>query len=226
MPPKNQNQDTNQNTNPIEHQNVPVAHQGLHDFLYSVADEHAADTADVPAPEHRVDTPIPVQDWCDRAQNTKLAGVYAVLDRDRQTQFIGYSRNVALSLRSHLTQKGEDLCALVKVQPFKFPKREDMAALQSEWIAALPSPPPGNIDGTWAKTIREAATQAMSTAEREAYEEKKLKLRRAMADSSLSKEHDQAQAEGTGDQPADLAAAMTDDNWSALIREQTQKTQS
>lgn len=208
----------------IEHQNIPVAHQGLHDFLYSAADEHEAEPAAAPVPEPTVDTPIAVQAWCDQAQNAKVAGVYAVLDRNQQTQFIGCSRNVCLSLRSHLTQKGEAVCALVKVQTFKFPKRDTMAALRDEWIAALPSPPPGNGDGTWAGTIREAATQVMSAAEREAYEAKKLKLRRAMADGSLSKEQDQAEANGTG-QPADLAAAVTDDNWSALIHEQTQETQ-
>lgn len=216
MPPENENS--------IEHQNIPVAHQGLHDFLYSVADEHEAETTAAPAPEITGDTPVAITDWCDRAQNAKVAGVYAVLDLDHQTQFIGCSRNVSLSLRSHLTQKGEAVCAFVTVQTFKFPKRDAMAALQNEWIAALPSPPPGNVDGTWAGTIREAATQVMSAAEREAYEEKKLKLRRAMADGSLSKEQDQAEANGTG-QPADLAAAMTDDNWSTLIREQTQETQ-
>jgi hypothetical protein len=205
----------------IEHQNVPTAHRGLHDFLYSAADEH--ETAAAPAPEIAADTPIPVQTWCDQAQNTKVAGVYAVLDRDRQTQFIGCSRNVSLSLRSHLAKKGTAVCALVKVQPFKFPKRDAMAALRDEWIAALPSPPPGNGDGTWAGTIREAATQVMSAAERDAYEAKKLKLRRAMADGSLSQEPDQAG--GAAASPSDLQAAMTDDNWSALIKAQTQETQ-
>ena len=29
-----------ENNTPIEHQNVPAAHQGLHGFLYSSDDEH------------------------------------------------------------------------------------------------------------------------------------------------------------------------------------------
>ncbi|NJN20462.1 MAG: GIY-YIG nuclease family protein [Leptolyngbya sp. RL_3_1] len=205
----------------IEHQNIPTAHQGLHDFLYGAADEHEATAA--PAPEITADTPMALETWCDQAQNAKVAGVYAVLDRDRQTQFIGYSRNVSLSLRSHQSQKGDAVCAWVKVQPFKFPQRDAMAALRDEWIAALPSPPPGNGDGTWAGTIREAATQVMSAAEREAYEAKKLKLRRAMADGSLSQEQDQQ--DGAAASPSDLNAAMADDNWSALIKAQTQDTQ-
>lgn len=212
-----------ENLSPIEHQNVPQAHQGLHDFLYSSADEHSAETTAVPALELTANSPIAVEAWCDEVQNAKIAGVYAVLDGDRQTQYIGYSRNVALSLRSHLTQMGTEICTWVTVQAFKFPKRDEMEKLRDEWIAALPSPPPGNLEGTWAETVKDAATQVMSAAEREAYEEKKIKLRRAMADGTLHKEEIKAQSEA--EQRQDLAAAMNDDNWSAVIREQTQETQ-
>ncbi|MGF1513329.1 MAG: GIY-YIG nuclease family protein [Elainellaceae cyanobacterium] len=205
---------------PIEHQDVPEAHQGLHSFLYSSNDEHAAETPDASQLAQGTDAPISIDAWCDEAQNAKVAGVYAVLDRDRQPQFIGYSRSVTRSLRGHLTQKGDAVCAFVRVQPFQFPKRDAMEALRDEWIAALPSPPPGNVDGSWAGTIREAATQTMSAAERQAYEEKKLKLRRAMADGSLSQDAVKTQTNSG----QDLAAAMNDDNWSAVIREQTQET--
>jgi hypothetical protein len=211
-----------ENSSPIEHQNVPQAHRGLHDFLYSSADEHSAETTAVPALERTVDTPLAVEAWCDEAQNAKIAGVYAVLNGDRQTQYIGYSRNVALSLRSHLTQMGAEICTWVTVQAFKFPKRDEMEKLRDEWIAALPSPPPGNLDGSWAETVKDAATQAMSPAEREAYEEKKIKLRRAMADGTLHQEEIKAQSAAA--QRQDLADAMQDDNWSAVIREQTQET--
>ena len=212
-----------ENTNAIEHQNIPTAHLGLHGFLYSAGDEHAAATAATPDLETESDRPMPVLAWCDLAQNAKVAGVYAVLDCDRQPQFIGYSRNVSLLLRSHLAQKGDAVCAWVTVQTFKFPKRDAMAALQADWIAALPSPPPGNVDGTWASTVGEAAAQTMSAAEREAYEAKKQKLRRAMAEEVPAAP---AQAHNPSENPpADLAAAMTDDNWSALVREQTQETQ-
>jgi hypothetical protein len=209
-------------TSPIEHQNVPQAHRGLHDFLYSSVDEHSAEAIATSTLEQTIDTPVALEAWCDQVQNAKVAGVYAVLDGDRQTQYIGYSRNVALSLRSHLTQMGAEVCAWATVQAFKFPKRDEMEKLRDEWIEALPSPPPGNLDGTWAGTVKDAATQVMSAAEREAYEAKKLKLRRAMADGSLHQEEVKAQSEG--EQRQDLAAAMNDDNWSAVIREQTQET--
>jgi hypothetical protein len=208
-----------ENLTPIEHQNVPQAHQGLHDFLYSSTDEHSVETT--AAVIVQTDEPVAVEDWCDQTQNAKVAGVYAVLDRDRQTQFIGYSRNVALSLRSHLTQMGAEVCALVTVEPFKFPKRDAMEQLRDEWIAALPSPPPGNVNGNWATTVKEAATQVMSAEEREAYEAKKLKLRKAMADGTLNREEMKVNA---SDSRQDLAAAMNEDNWSAVVRAQTKET--
>lgn len=208
---------------PIEHQNVPQAHQGLHDFLYSSADEHAVEVTPTPVQTQAIDSPVEINVWLDDVQNAKVAGVYAVLDCDRNTQFVSYSRNVALSLRGHLTQKGGAVCSKVTVHPFKFPKRAEMEALRDEWIAALPTPPSGNLDGTWASTIKAAATQAMTDTERKTYEEKKLKLRRAMADGTLQK--DTAQVNHDLEQRQSLAAAMNDDNWSAVIREQTQETQ-
>ncbi|MGB8702198.1 MAG: GIY-YIG nuclease family protein [Thermosynechococcaceae cyanobacterium] len=212
-----------ENSSLIEHQNVPQAHRGLHDFLYDAEDEHGVETVSERAQASNLDAPQSVEAWCNAVQNAKIAGVYAVLNSDRQTQYIGYSRNVALSLRSHLTQKGAAVCAFVAVAPFKFPKREDMEQLRDQWIAELPSLPPGNLDGTWAGTVQDAAKQVMSAAEREAYEAKKLKLRRAMADDTLNRAVVSTPSEV--EQRQKLAAALNDDNWSAVIQEQTQQTQ-
>lgn len=198
----------------IEHQNVPQEHRGLHDFLYSSADEHGAE----PAPEIATVAAVtaPVEDWCNA--NAKVAGVYAVLNSRQQTQYIGYSRNVSLSLRSHLIAHGAEVCALVRVQPFKFPKREEMEQLRDQWLVELPSPPSGNTDGSadWASTVRSAQVTVMSEVDRAAYEEKKLKLRKAMADGSLHREESAASQH--------LAAKIQDDNWSAVISEQTKET--
>lgn len=208
----------------IEHQNVPQEHRGLHDFLYSSTDEHGAETAPEAA-SITVDANTTIEDWCNAAQNAKVAGVYAVLDSSQQTQYIGYSRNVSLSLRSHLTAHGADVCALVRVQPFKFPKREEMEQLRDNWIAELATIPPGNTGagGVWATTVGEIAKAAMSPEEQAAYEEKKLKLRRAMADGALSRELDAA-AISDDQKREQFAAAMNDDNWSAVIQGQTAET--
>jgi len=63
----------------------------------------------------------------------------------------------------------------------------------------------------------------MSEQEKAVYEEKKLKLRRAMADSDLSRELDAAAL--SNEQKRDnFTAAMNDDNWSAVIQAQTAET--
>ncbi len=208
----------------IEHQNVPTNHQGLHDFLYSAADEHGAAPTQV-----RVDfdssSIIPLTEWQSLIENDRIAGVYAVLDVSKQHQYIGYSRNVLTSLKGHLAEHGNDICAYVRVQSFKFPKREEMEQLRDTWIAELATIPAGNTGegGVWATTVGEIAKAAMSVEEQAVYEEKKLKLRRAMADSGLSRELDAAAI--SDEQKRDhLAAAVNDDNWSALIQGQTAET--
>jgi hypothetical protein len=208
---------------PIEHQNVPQAHQGLHSFLYSSDDEHEAADPTPAKSEIPTEAICPLTDWCESAAITKVAGVYAVLDRDRQTQYIGYSRNIALSLRGHLTQLGEELCAFVKVHTFTIPKRDEMEALKHQWIAELESVPSGNASNSnlWASTVGSAAIAAMTEAERQAYDEKKLKLRKAMADGNLSSEQlPQTQS----DRAANLEAAVTEDDWSGVVNQQTQET--
>jgi hypothetical protein len=228
-PAAGKTQVTTDNTIPIEHQNVPQEHQGLHGFLYGSDDEHDAVNAAIAEPSIATEAITPLDAWCEAVGNAKIAGVYAVLNGDRQTQYIGYSRNVALALRGHVTQIGADICALVRVQPFKFPKRDDMEALQNAWIAELGVTPPGNIDdsGLWATTIGAAAIAAMSAAERQAYDEKKLKLRKAMAEAESRETGD-----GKGDSTsADLSvrrqhleAAVTQDDWSSVVQQQTQET--
>jgi hypothetical protein len=217
----------------IEHQNVPTNHQGLHDFLYSATDEHAVTATQTQLNLDGGDRQrqvfnqriLSLVDWQSLAENARVAGVYAVLDGMHQTQYVGYSRNVSTSLKGHLAEHGSDICTFVRVQVFKFPKREEMESLRDAWIAGLAAVPPGNTGegGVWATTVGEIAKAAMSESELVAYEEKKLKLRRAMADSALSRELDAAAI--TDQQKHDnFTAAMTEDNWSAVIQEQTAET--
>lgn len=206
----------------IEHQNVPQAHQGLHGFLYSSEDEHTA-TATSSLNLDTAAQVMPLEAWCDLAGNAKVAGVYAVLGRDRRIHYIGYSRNVALSLKGHLAQLGSDVCALVQVEPSKVARREAMEAQRQAWLAQLDYVPSGNAEASdlWAGTVGEAAIALMSASERQAYEEKKLKLRKAMAEADLG--HENA-AQNHANTPSALQAAVENDDWSAVIQEQNQQT--
>jgi hypothetical protein len=217
-----------ENNLPIEHQNVPTGHRGLHDFLYNSDNEHAVEEVIVTSELLNNGVEImPLKAWCEVASNTKIAGVYAVLNAKRQTQYIGYSRNVLLSLNGHVAQNGEQNCAYVRVQAFKFPKRQEMEDLRDAWIAQLDSIPRGNDTEceNWASTLGEIANSAMSSEERQAYEEKKLKLRKAMADTTLTQEIEMLDTSEV-ERRQKMDAAVNHDDWSVVINAQTQETKS
>ncbi|MGQ4646219.1 GIY-YIG nuclease family protein [Lyngbya aestuarii] len=204
---------------PIEHQNVPEAHLGLHGFLYNSEDEHtAAEVNAVPESESNSNQVLPLEMWCAQPEHARVAGVYAVLDSQQHIQYVGYSRNVLKSLESHVTQNGSETCAGVRVQLFKYPKRTEMEALRDEWLQELDTVPPGNSDESqkWASTINQAARAVMTDAERNAYEEKKLKLRKAMADTTLATESEAKDASEV-ERRQKLDAAVNNDDWSAII---------
>ncbi|NJR49623.1 MAG: GIY-YIG nuclease family protein [Leptolyngbyaceae cyanobacterium CSU_1_3] len=199
----------------LEHQNVPQAHQGLHSFLYGSDDEHSATRA--ANLQSQGDEIMTIADWSLQAANSKIAGVYAVFDDDRTLQYVGYSRNVLLSLNGHITQVGEKNCTFLRLKTFKFPKREEMEQLRDAWIAESGSLPLGNQADGWAATVGESAKLAMTAADREAYEEKKLKLRKAMADQDLSKETNLTETEA--DRRQKLESAVHNDDWSGVIQQ-------
>jgi len=206
--------------NPIEHQNVPENHRGLHDFLYSSDDEHTINEQTVISDLKNDGTEVmPIAIWCESSLNTKIAGVYAVLNEKHNTQYIGYSRNVLLSLNSHIAQLGKSTCALVRVQSFKYPKRTEMENLRDAWLAELDSIPPGNDTqtGLWTSTVGEAARVAMSATERNAYEEKKLKLQKAIAQSTLN--HSESLDAKDLERRQKLESAVENDDWSSIINE-------
>jgi hypothetical protein len=207
---------------PLEHQNVPIAHQGLHNFLYSSDSEHNAEEAFAVINADGTEI-VEISVWEQQAENSKVAGVYAVLDCDRLYQYIGYSRDVLRSLKGHITQNGNQVCSYIRVQTFKFPKRQEMEALKIAWLSELNYLPVGNQEGnTWASTIGEAAKATMTQSERNAYEEKKLKLRKAMADTTLVDElaAPTSQSETEVQRRQKLEAAVKNDDWSSIIEAQ------
>ena len=206
---------------PLEHQNVPVAHQGLHNFLYGSDNEHNAErSAEIISDGTNI---TPVSQWEQQTGDNKVAGVYAVIDSDRTYQYIGYSRDVLRSVKGHIAQNGDRACTYIRVKTFKFPKRQAMEALKDEWIADLDYMPAGNTgEGTWAGTIREAANATMTAEEKNAYEEKKLKLRKAMADASLIDELTAQDNLNDAEvkRRQQLEAAVKNDDWSSVIESQ------
>ena len=208
---------------PLEHQNVPVAHQGLHSFLYGSENEHEVDTSAVVVDSDGTDI-SEISQWSKQSANNKVAGVYAVLDRDRVYQYISYSRDVLRSVGGHIAQNGTEACVYIRVKTYKFPKRNSMEALKNEWLKALDYTPVGNCEGanTWARTIGETAQASMTESQRNAYEEKKLKLRKAMADPTLIDEltDKNAQSATEVERRQKLETAVKNDDWSSVIESQ------
>jgi hypothetical protein len=96
-------------------------------------------------------------------------GVYAVFDCDRVLQFVGYSRDIYLSLKQHLVRQ-PDLCHWVKFYVIEKPSRSFLETVQAAWIDENGVTPMGNgaASNSWLDAIDTKPT--MTPAERESYE--------------------------------------------------------
>jgi len=72
-----------------------------------------------------------------------VIGVYAIFDQAQTLQFVGYSRDVALSLKQHLVRQPHQ-CYGVKWHAIARPQRSHLEAIQAAWIREHGSTPPGN----------------------------------------------------------------------------------
>lgn len=70
-------------------------------------------------------------------------GVYAIFGQDQTLQYVGYSRDVYLSLRQHLVRQPE-ACYWVKVQTIDRPSRAVLEEIRAAWLAENGELPPGN----------------------------------------------------------------------------------
>ena len=81
-------------------------------------------------------------------------GVYAIFNQDKNLQFVGYSRDVYLSLRQHLVRQPQQ-CYWVKVQTIERPSRTILENIEQAWIAENGSLPVGNGEqkSSWTQPI-------------------------------------------------------------------------
>ncbi|MBF1999713.1 MAG: GIY-YIG nuclease family protein [Synechococcales cyanobacterium M58_A2018_015] len=70
-------------------------------------------------------------------------GVYAIFDANQVLQYVGYSRDVSLSLKQHLVRHPQS-CYWLKVQTIERPSRTILEGIQAAWIAENGTTPPGN----------------------------------------------------------------------------------
>ncbi|MBW4582541.1 MAG: GIY-YIG nuclease family protein [Tildeniella nuda ZEHNDER 1965/U140] len=81
-------------------------------------------------------------------------GVYAIFDQQQTLQYIGYSRDVYLSLKQHLVRQPEQ-CYGLKVQTIDRPSRTILEEIRTAWISENGSVPAGNgaDEGKWTQAI-------------------------------------------------------------------------
>jgi hypothetical protein len=93
-------------------------------------------------------------------------GVYGIFDREKTLQFVGYSRDVFLSLRQHLVRQPE-FCYWVKVETIERPSRKILEEIEQAWIVENGSLPIGNAENK-EKWISPIDAKALITDEEQA----------------------------------------------------------
>ncbi|HEY9749186.1 MAG TPA: GIY-YIG nuclease family protein [Allocoleopsis sp.] len=96
-------------------------------------------------------------------------GVYAIFDQAQTLQFIGYSRDIYLSLQQHLVRRPQ-ACYWFKAQTSDRPNRTALEAIRDAWIAENGATPIGNREehSLWSQPID--AKQTMTAAEQAEYQ--------------------------------------------------------
>jgi Fe-S cluster biogenesis protein NfuA len=225
---------------------VPEGHKGLHSFLYGEGGAEEAHGTAAGVSESQSSSPrapytfhegeddgtaiVSTESYLESRDGERPVGVFAVYDSRRNLQYVGYSRNMVLSIRTLLTRVSEDRCTFVRVMVFANKAMQSRAALQREadnWLAEAGTLPPGNgaEQELWNGNSESTASTSfdmtsMSVDELAAYEEKKDKMKRAMGE--IKKEENGGDKEDTMDErQAKMRAAMNNGDWSAVIDGQT-----
>jgi hypothetical protein len=96
-------------------------------------------------------------------------GVYAIFDQNQTLQYIGYSRNIYLSLKQHLIRKPQS-CYQIKAKTIERPSRTLLEEIKAAWIAENGSIPVGNAaeESQWNQAIN--VKPLMSANEQQEYE--------------------------------------------------------
>jgi len=181
---------------------------------------------------------LPVNEYLETRDGEKPLGVFMIFDASETVQYISYSRNMVLSIKALLKRMGPQRVSFVKTMVFANKAMATRTNLEREvqsLVEECAAPPPGNgperelwegppTSSAASTSLASLDLSVMSPAELAEYEEKKLRMRRAMG-------------ENLGDDPAAGSAeaeerrrktllAVEGDNWSAVVDEQTRATMS
>lgn len=209
--------------------NVPEGHVGLHGLLYGEGGAEAHDAVsvyEIRTGEDDGSTVVSMGAYVEARDAEKPLGVYAVYDSAKTVQYVGYSRNVVVALKTHAKRLGAETCAFTRVMVFankSMASRSNMEAEVKDWIVELGVIPPGNsAAGREMWDEFSVDTEAFSEAELAEYEGKKLKMRKAMGENL----YDDVQGETMDAKERRLTflQAVEGDDWSEVIDGQTKQT--
>lgn len=131
---------------------------------------------------------IPVDEYLESRDGESPIGVYAIFDSKRNLQYVSYSRNIVLAIKVRSTRVGEDRCSFVKAMVFMNKAMSTRSTLEREaqnWLDAAGTIPPGNgvEQEIWEGVqLKDLKPEDMSPTELAEYEDKKLKMRKAMGE--------------------------------------------
>lgn len=114
----------------------------------------------------------------------KKIGVYAIFNRERELQFVGYSRDIYVSLKQHLVRQPQS-CHWIKLQTIDRPSRAILDEICQAWIAENGETPVGNASAAdlWTQPID--AKPTMTDQEKAQYEQsediQKIKMLKQIA---------------------------------------------
>ena len=111
-------------------------------------------------------------------------GVYGIFNQERSLLYVGYSRDIYLSLKQHLIRQPEG-CHWVKLQTIDRPSRKILDEIATVWIAENGNTPIGNDTEQHLWTDPIDANAAMTEEEKAQYqqseESKQIKIRKQVA---------------------------------------------
>lgn len=96
-------------------------------------------------------------------------GIYAIYDADHVLQYVGYSRDVFLSLKQHLVRQPQ-ACYWVKAKLVERPNRTLLEGIRTAWLEETGTIPPGNGAEADAWNQPLDAKRAMTDADKAEYE--------------------------------------------------------
>ena len=72
-------------------------------------------------------------------------GIYAIFDQPKNLQYVGYSRDIYLSLKQHLVRQ-PNKCYWLKLQTIDRPSRSILESTKQQWISENKAIPEGNSE--------------------------------------------------------------------------------